>query len=92
MLFTPNDLSSSRVAAISGVAHSQPEVWQETVMPLMKAGLELAQIGLAPSMLKASAICNWLGAKRSNSIVESGNKENAGDDENNFDANGLDRD
>jgi len=26
------------VRAISGVAHSQPEVWQETVIPLMTVG------------------------------------------------------
>src|SRR6185503_13633949 len=38
MLFTPNDFNSSRVRAISGVAHSHPEVWAETVMPFMKGG------------------------------------------------------
>ena len=45
MLFTPNDFSSSSVCAISGVAHSQPNVWQETVTPLTKEGLALSAAG-----------------------------------------------
>src|SRR5436853_7065883 len=34
MLFTPNDFNSSSVASISGICHSIPHVWQETVIPL----------------------------------------------------------
>ena len=34
MLFTPNDFNSSSVCFISGVCHSMPHVWQETVTPL----------------------------------------------------------
>ena len=34
MLFTPNDFNSSSVVSISGVCHSMPQVWHETVTPL----------------------------------------------------------
>ena len=34
MLFAPNDFNSSSVVSISGICHSMPHVWQETVTPL----------------------------------------------------------
>jgi hypothetical protein len=34
MLFTPNDFNSSSVVSISGICHSMPHVWHETVTPL----------------------------------------------------------
>src|SRR5882724_3907823 len=34
MLFTPNDFNSSSAVSISGICHSIPHVWHETVMPL----------------------------------------------------------
>src|SRR5256885_11804254 len=56
MLFTPNDFNSSSVRAISGVAHSQPQVCAETVMPLINAGgVSFAPGPLQPPRAKKSA-------------------------------------
>ena len=42
MLFTPNDFNSSSVVAISGVCHSLPQVWHETVTPLKNGGTSVS--------------------------------------------------
>jgi hypothetical protein len=50
MLFTPNDFNSSSVVSISGICHSIPHVWHETVTPLKNGnGADCsAAAGMAP--------------------------------------------
>jgi hypothetical protein len=54
-LFAPNDCNSSKLFAISGVCHSPPQVWHETVTPLKKGGVASAAISRVVRAMKTTA-------------------------------------